>query len=51
MYRRHGTRFEPTFSHVISAEDSDTGSAGNKATTRTYLFVRDAIAHSFSKAL
>jgi hypothetical protein len=51
MYERHGTRFEPTCSHVIAAEAFDTSSAGNKATTRTYLFVRDAIAHSFSKAL
>jgi hypothetical protein len=51
MYERHGTRFEPTCSHVIAAEAFDTSSAANKATTRTWLFVKAAIAHSFSKAL
>jgi hypothetical protein len=51
VYERNGTRFEPTCSHVIAAEASDTSNATNKATTRTSLFVRAPIAHRFSKAL
>jgi hypothetical protein len=43
VYGRHDTRFEPTCSHVITAEASDTSSAANKATTRICLFVRAAI--------
>jgi hypothetical protein len=51
MYRRNDTRFEPTFLHVIAAKASNTSSAANKATTKTYSFIRAAIAHSLSKAL
>jgi hypothetical protein len=37
--------------HMINAEASDTSNAANKATTRTSLFIRASITHSFSKAL
>jgi hypothetical protein len=51
VYRRNDTRFEPTFPHVIAAKAFNTSSAANKATTKTYSFIRAAIAHSLSKAL
>jgi hypothetical protein len=47
----HGTRFKPTYPHVIAAEASETSSTTNKSTTRTCLFVRSSITQSFSKAL
>jgi hypothetical protein len=50
-YGRHGIRFEPTCSHVITAEASDTSNAANNATTGTSLFIIASIAHSFSNAL